>query len=237
MNFPSAQSAIASAQAGKTVRLDAGDYGPLAVDKPLTLEGAGACLWGDGPKPALEIRSPEVAVRNLVLRWSTPGSAPHRPPTVLSVHPGSRPGFHNVKIHGGVSGLSGESGPWRLPSSLHLGDITTAKAVFTMELAVPVPCRLTTQISGLDFDLPVLVPGICHVRLRVRDLTPDSLLAGYIEVVFAQLSRLIPLFGRVLTFSTTTTPAIRNLVRIPSEQRKNLLRPEQRTTAPEPKKA
>ncbi|MCX6925504.1 MAG: hypothetical protein NT154_20190 [Verrucomicrobia bacterium] len=137
----------------------------------------------------------------------------------------SRPDFQNVRIvQGSVTGLEGESEPWWLPSCLDLGELTTPRAVFTMELAVPVPCRLGTRIKGVGFDLPALVPGICQVRLRVRDLTQDSLLVGYIEVVSKQFSRLIPLNGRVLAFSKCPTLAVRSLARIPGEERVQFLR-------------
>jgi hypothetical protein len=224
MALPSVQSLVATAQPGTTLRISAGDYGPLVIDKPLAVEGAGACFWGDGTDPALTIRSKDVVLRELVLRYAASRANRAAPPTVLAVAAGDGPKFQNVRIQGSVSGLPGESEPWWLPDSLNLGELNTPKALFTLEIAVPVNCRLTTRISGLDFDLPALVPGICQVRLRVRDLTPDSVIVGYVEVVSQQLVRLMPLIGHVTAFSKTPALVVTCLARIPPEQRAQFVR-------------
>jgi hypothetical protein len=224
MALPSLQSLIATAQPGTTLRITAGDYGPLVIDKPLAIEGAGACFWGDGTQPALAIRSKDVVLREVVLRYAASRGSRAAPPSVLAVAEGAGPKFNNVRIQGSVSGLPGESNPWWLPDLLNLGELNTPKALFTLEIAVPVNCRLATHISGLDFDLPALVPGICQVRMRVRDLTPDSLIVGYIEVASQLLVRLVPLIGRVTAFSKTPALAVACLARIPPEQRAQFVR-------------
>ena len=224
MALPSLQSLVAKAQPGTTLRIPAGDYGPLVIDKPLKVEGAGVCFWGDGTEPALAVRSKDVVLREVFLRYA--GSRANRaaPPIVLAVAAGNGPQFQNVRIQGSVSGLAGESEPWWLPDFLNLGELNTPKALFTLEIAVPVNCRLATRISGLDFDLPALVRGICQLRLRVRDLTPDSVIAGYVEVVSQQLVRLMPLIGRVTAFSKTPVLAVTCLARIPPDQRAQFVR-------------
>ena len=224
MPLPSLQPLLASAPPGKPLRLSAGDYGPLVIDKPLVVEGAGACFWGDGTVPALAVKSNDVILRDVVLRHAARRENHSALPTVLAVAPESSPKFQNVRIQGSVSGMLGESDPWWLPDFLNLGQLNTPKALFTLEIAVPVRCRIATRISGLDFDLPALVPGICQVRLRVRNVTPDSLIVGYIEVASQHLVRLVPLIGRVTAFTKTPVLTVVCLARIPADQRTRFLR-------------
>lgn len=55
--------------AGSTLRLAPGEYaGPLVIDRPLTLEAAGATLRGPGRGTVLVVAAPDVTVRGLSVR-------------------------------------------------------------------------------------------------------------------------------------------------------------------------
>lgn len=58
--------AVAALPAGSTLRLAPGDHtGPLVIDRPLTIEGEGASLLGNGQGTVLVIAAPDVVVRGL----------------------------------------------------------------------------------------------------------------------------------------------------------------------------
>jgi nitrous oxidase accessory protein len=57
---------VAGLPAGSTLRLGPGRYaGPLTLDRPLTLEGGGATLVGQGRGTVLTLAAPDVTVRDL----------------------------------------------------------------------------------------------------------------------------------------------------------------------------
>lgn len=67
--------AAAAAQPGATLRLAPGTYeGPVVIDKPLRIEGAGATLIGTDGEPALTIRDTDgVAIIGLSIAGGEPG--------------------------------------------------------------------------------------------------------------------------------------------------------------------
>ena len=67
---------------------------------------------------------------------------------------------------------------WLLPHFLNLGELKSQESYFIMELAVPISCQLISRVAGIDFDPAALVPGINKVKMRVRDVSQDSLLVG-----------------------------------------------------------
>ncbi|MDP2312898.1 MAG: nitrous oxide reductase family maturation protein NosD [Pseudomonadota bacterium] len=60
---------VATLPPGSTLRLSPGEYaGPVHLDRPMTLEGAGATLVGPGRGSVLVIGAPDVTVRGLAVR-------------------------------------------------------------------------------------------------------------------------------------------------------------------------
>ena len=68
----SLRKAVASAGSHDILKLEAGVHdGPIAIDKPLTLEGeAGAIIDGKGQGRVIEVTSPDVVIRDLAIRGS-----------------------------------------------------------------------------------------------------------------------------------------------------------------------
>ena len=65
-------SAVAEAEAGHVLRLAPGEHdGPLVIDRPLTLEGAGqAAVTGQGTGSVITVAAPDVTLRGLTITGS-----------------------------------------------------------------------------------------------------------------------------------------------------------------------
>ena len=209
--FASAQLLIDEAEAHATVDLAPGDYGPLLLDKPVIVQAQGTTFWSRSDQPALELRDSGACVQNATLRSAQVSEL------ALRVTAGAHPVLQNVRVFGAVEGLDGGSAGWSLPSLLELAELRHSPAEYALELAVPLPWRLVSRISGVTFDPPSGGPGIHEVWLRVRDLMQESLLIGEIEIVAGQLTRLIPLVGYFGAIRSEAAPAPIWLHRVPTE--------------------
>lgn len=232
MQLASAQAEIDNAEPNGLVALEERDYGPILIKKPLTLACEGACFWTDGRAPSVRIHASNVCIQNATLR--SLGLASDRVlPVVLEVAAKAFATFQAVKLCGAVEGLAGESDLWILPRFLNLGDLKSAESYFIVELAVPVSCQLISRVAGIDFDPPAMVPGINKVKMRVRDISQDSLLVGNVELITSQLTRLIPLYGRVSRFSAANVNNVATLFELTKQEEKTFLA--SRLPPPEPK--
>ena len=203
MELASAQDQVDSASPNTRVALSGGDYGPLVINQSVTLDCNGASVWGSREAPSIRVRARDVIVENAVLRaLETPADGTL--PVVLDIDAKAGAHFRNVKLTGAVRGCGAESGPWVIPAKFELGVIGTSEAYFSLELAVPVSCRLTSRVQGVDFDPPALVPGVNVVHVKVADVPRDTILWGIVELSSEQFVRLLPLHGRV----AVTAPGI-----------------------------
>jgi molecular chaperone DnaK len=190
------QGQLDAAPPGGVVDLEPREFpGPVTVRRPLTLDGHGATLWAS-QGPVLTVAAPHVVLRNL--RIEVTGTATNRPEDAcaLLVRAG---GLHleNVESHGTVLGLPGEEGEWH-PRALDLGELEADREhEFLLRLDVPVACRLTSTICGLEVEPGDLLPGVREVRLRVERLPADTLLRGNLYLASARLRRRIVVEARV----------------------------------------
>ena len=176
------------------------DYGPVQARKPLSIQGHGAVLWSDSSRPALEICSDEISLQDLVLHG---GDQP-----ALRVKSGCQVTAQSLRVFGRVEGIDGSPEAWALPSALDLPPITTPEAWFDVELAVPVPCKLTSRIAGLIFEPSSVRPGVHMVRLRLRDLISHSLILGTMDVITPCLTRCIRLQARAGQLDSKPTSVV-----------------------------
>src|SRR4051812_35692649 len=88
---------------------------------------------------------------------------------------------------------------WRYPQSLQLGTLESdTEYELILRLLVPVPCRLTTQVSGLTVEPELLGPGKNEGILRGEPLDRDTLLSGSLWLCTTALERPIRVEGRVV---------------------------------------
>ncbi len=196
MELVSAQDQLDSAAPNSRVVLTGGDCGPLVIAQPVTLDCNGASVWAGRDMPAIRIRARDVVIENAVLR-AEEKTADGSWPLVLEIEANASAQFRNVKLAGAIRGCGAESGPWIIPAQFDLGIIATSTAYFSLELAVPVPCRLISRVQGVDFDPPALAPGVNVVHMKVADVPRDTILWGMAELSSEQFVRLLPLHGRV----------------------------------------
>ena len=97
MQLASAQAEIDNAEPNGLVALEAGDYGPIVIGKPVTLACDGACFWSDGSVPSVRIDASNVCLQNATLRSS--GTSRDRSfPVVLEIAANAFTTFQSVKL-------------------------------------------------------------------------------------------------------------------------------------------
>ncbi|MBO1349115.1 MAG: hypothetical protein EBE86_017770 [Hormoscilla sp. GUM202] len=88
------------------LRPSGGEYaGPIAIDRPLILDGQGATIWSL-KGPVVSIESDRVSLCNLRIEVTGENSASRLP-----------------VLRGTVMGIPAEEGDWNYPQALHLGQL------------------------------------------------------------------------------------------------------------------
>lgn len=170
--------------AGGTLQLLPREFaGPLTISHPVVIDGQGATLWSLRG-PVLSVRSRGVTVRNLkveVTGEDEPSPADDGSRCSIAVDPGCSPLLDNVEVRGEVVGLAEEEGSWAFPHAIRLGHLAHGvEHDFTVRLILPCPCRLTSNIAGLDVSPHGMKAGRHEVRLHIERLAPDTLLSGWL---------------------------------------------------------
>lgn len=144
------------------IPLPLGEYeGPFYVRKPCTLVGNVTTLWSK-KGPALVIESTGVKLANL--RVENIEGQPGNGLALLSRHKDTA--CQNVEIIGQAQGILGEEGLWQYPRVLPLGHFPAGQdTAFDLEIVVPVPVTLSTNITGLHVSPEHLEPGRHQVHL------------------------------------------------------------------------
>lgn len=184
-----------------TLQLAPGDLpGPIVINRPLTLEGKGTTIWAL-KGPVVSIRSNHVTLRNLMIEVTSEGwngSATE----ACAIAAGSFQSLvlENVKISGAITGLPEEDGPWRYPYSVQMGKLPYgSEHDFILRLIVPVPCRLTSNIYGMNVEPRSLAPGKNEIHLRLERMSADTLLHGVLALSSAFLTRQILVSGHTVS--------------------------------------
>lgn len=193
---------------GETLQLCRGEYaGPIIINKPLTLDGQGSTIWA-GKGPVITVTADKVRLKDFKVHAT--GSAvllAHEDRCALAITPGLSLLLERVEVIGSVAGLREEEGPWRYPLALNLGQVAHGKAhSFLLRLAVPIPCGLTSNISGLALEPHSLAAGKHEVRLHLDHLANDTLLSGTLAITTAFLKRHILFTAHVIAQPATAQP-------------------------------
>lgn len=192
---------------GETLKLAAGEYqGPLAVSKPVTIDGCvqdgkiRTTIWSQ-QGPVISITADDVRFHNLNVEVTMQnGDSDNDADVAIKSEPGIQVGLDNVTVRGRLVGLDGEAGDWLLPRSLDLGMLAARKPNrLVLKVYVPVPCQVSTKVSGLTVKPVALQQGLNEVALEVRDLCKDCFISGTILVRSAFVYRSIEITGRTPT--------------------------------------
>ncbi len=191
------QDLVSAAAPRSIVRLEAGEYsGPCVIDRPLTIEGAGASLWAE-TGPVLTIASPDVRINGLAVEATGPSDEPHAG-VALKVDVRTRVALNDLRVRGAIVGLPAEEGTWRLPAVLDLASLPAGKAFRAgFDVTVPVACSLRTTLDGVRLQPDQLEPGSHHVEAAFEALMAGTLLVGEILVRTAIGERAIHVSGHV----------------------------------------
>ncbi|MBW3635187.1 MAG: TerD family protein [Armatimonadetes bacterium] len=189
------QDLIDAAAPNSTLTLMRGEYqGPFSISKPLTLRGQNSALWArQGPVVTVESRG--VALHDLEIEVTIPQNASGESDIALKIV-GEAPQLHDVRVRGRITGLLDGEGEWILPPALDLGRFAArAENGWKFELRVPTAVQLSSSVEGLSPSPDHVEAGQHQIMLTLRDVVPDAIIAGQIEVRSASLSRTIPVSG------------------------------------------
>lgn len=216
MAAPSIQTLLDEAEINAVVELLPGDYGPVELRRPVVLNAHGATFWAVGEHPAVRITTEGVCLQNATLR-TAPSAAPS---VVFEIAPTAHPTLQGVRVHGGISGLDPNEDKWVLPQRLDAGELKAPISYFILELGASGSARLVSRVSGVEFDPPQLNAGFNEVKMRIRDVSQDSILVGDMELITAHVTRVIPFSARVSQFEAGLASApVKTLFKVPDARR------------------
>lgn len=192
------QRAIDTLPHGTTMRLQTREYpGPLVLGRSVVLEGNGSTIWATRG-PVVSCKGDKVVLRDLRVEVTIEENGAVEDHCALRVEPGTDVTVQNVEVRGSVIGLPHEEGDWRYPHTLQLGSVPFgSEHDLIVRVWVPVPCEISSRISGLEVQPGRLEPGINEVTLHVERLAKDTLLSGTLYISTPQLKRSIVLNGHV----------------------------------------
>lgn len=178
--------------------------GPVTIRQRLTLDGRGCTIWGrEGP--VVRVQAANVTLKNLRIEYTA--DDPEGGVALLTDAGGLT--LENVVVRGAVVGLKAEEGEWRYPPQLHLGTLAPRMAhTLKVRVAVPVPCQLSCNVSGLRLEPASLTPGMHEVRFHLDEMMPETLVYGTLAIQTAFLRREITVNGRVRAPADGLSPPI-----------------------------
>jgi len=172
--------------------------GPLVISRSIKLDGNGSTIWA--PRgPVIRCQANKVVLRDLRVEITVHDASDGEDHCALKVDAGSSISLENVEVRGAVIGLPQEEGDWRYPHTLQLGSVPFGiEHDLLLRLWVPVPCQISSRISGIEVQPHHLEPGTNEVTLHVERIGKDTLLSGSLYISTTQLKRGIIVTGYVL---------------------------------------
>ena len=173
---------------------------PLTVRQPVTLDGAGATIWGK-TGTVVAIESDRVHLKNLRIEATDPQNTQY----AICVASGKNVTFENVEVRGMVAGIPRETGVWDYPEALNLGQLSHGcEHQFKIRIVVPLSCQIIDEIAGLEFFPRRLQPGANEIVLRLEQVPKDTLIFGSVFLVSDSLKRRLTVSAQVLPLSNGT---------------------------------
>lgn len=178
------QDLIDAAAPGSTLILQRGEYpGPLIISRPLVLEGRESAIWAR-QGPVVIVASTGVSLHDLDIEVTGSGAESNAKSVALQIDKADS-GFEleSVRLRGEIAGLGSADGVWKLPRSLDLGEFAPrADNEFRFFVEVPCAAVLLCSVGGIEISPSQIEAGTHQITLRARDIAPDTLLVGQLEV-------------------------------------------------------
>ena len=197
------QKQIDTVSHGGTLTLDIsrGEYeGPIVINHPMTIDGQGRSIWSK-KGPVVSVQTDGVTLSDLEIEVTgNEKKLSDDEACALAVKPGVQVDLNDIVVRGNVIGVAEEEGIWRYPTrSVRLGTIKPSQPhEFVLRLAVPIPCRLKSEIAGLNITpTSIRNSGVTDLILKVDPLSPGTRLRGSILMQTAFLTRRIIVGGNV----------------------------------------
>ncbi len=196
------QAEIDKTPAGGTLTLDEGVRyiaGPVTIRQPMTLNGGNCRLWAKNG-PVITIEASQVTLKNLRLEVTDSQTGVHLPQGVaIQTGTGNQVTLEQFGIRGGTEGLSEETGDWRHPTALELGNLKPDQPhEFLLRIATATECTIHSEIACLTADPKTIAPGISEVRLKITPIPDGTRLRGALLLRNPRIDRVIELSARAL---------------------------------------
>ena len=234
------QDELDALQEGATLQLIPREFpGPVIINKRLILDGQGATIWSLSG-PVVSIQSDGVVLRNVRIEVTGEnGTGTAEEKCALQIEPGRGVLLEkDVEVRGTVIGLQQEEGEWKYPHSLYIGHLTFGiNYEFIMRIVVPVPCQITSNISGLDIKPRSLLSGANEIHIFIEHLPQDTLLYGDLSINTTYLKRRITFNAHILSklsAQTTSIPVSGFVIWEPENWTSLVAGPQPQPTTPEP---
>lgn len=171
--------------------------GPIVIRRPIVLDGQGSTIWALGG-PVIDCQANGIVLRNIRIEITGTEGTGHEDHCALKVQPGCSITLENVEVRGSVIGIPEEEGDWRYPDSLQIGSVPFGtEHDLILRMWVPVPCEISSKISGLEVQPHRLEPGTNEVTLHIERIAKDTLLSGALHISTPHLKRSLALNGYV----------------------------------------
>jgi len=171
--------------------------GPVTIRRPITIRGQGGTIWAERG-PVLIIESAGVVLEHLNVEITGRDESATGEAACALVARSDAPRLAQVAVRGHVLGVPGEEGEWRYPTAVRLGKVRAGVAhEFVLRLAVPVPCKIDSLVSGVSVSPTSLAAGLVDITVRVDALAEGIRLRGPLRLVTHGLTRRIEFSGHL----------------------------------------
>jgi len=209
--------------------------GPIVIRRPIVLDGQGSTIWALGG-PVIDCQANGIVLRNIRIEITGTEGQGHEDHCALKVQPGCGITLENVEVRGSVIGIPHEEGDWRYPDSLQIGSVPFGtEHDLILRVWVPVPCEISSRISGLEVQPHRLEPGTNEVTLHIERIAKDTLLSGALHISTPHLKRSLSLNGYVSSARAkkSKTKKLPQVIWQPPDWETLLTRPKPVYTAPQ----
>ncbi len=211
---------IAAASKGGVVTLDPPGkefQGPLVIRRPVTINGQGGTIWAE-KGPVVLVESVGVVLNELNVEVTGTEDKLSGEEACALVARSTAPTLARVAVRGHVAGIPGEEGEWRYPRIVRLNKVKAGTAhTFVLRLAIPVPCRIDSLVSGVTVAPATLPAGQVEVAIKLEAMSEGIRLRGLLRLTTGRLTRRIELSGHVAAAGTDVRTGVGDVIYQPAD--------------------